>query len=118
MGPDVEICQSCNIRVKEWTAQKSYTERLIHALNHPISEVRMGAIISLGKLKQVKAAIPLAQCAFERPIDVVQGLEIANALKQMNFEPEVEQALKMLFKHPARAIRRAVYSIQKQRKSG
>lgn len=118
IGPDAEICQSCHISVKEWMARKSYTERLVHALNHPIAEVRMGAIISLGKLKEVKAAIPLAQCAFEHPIDVVQGLEITRALRQMDVVCEVEQALEMLSKHPARAIRKAVDSIQKQRKSG
>jgi HEAT repeat protein len=118
IGPDAEICKSCSISVKEWMAQKSYTERLIHALDHPISEVRMGAIISLGKLKEVKAAIPLAKCAFTHPIDVIQGLEITRALKQMDFEREVEQALKMLSTHPARAIRRAVYSIQQLQKSG
>jgi hypothetical protein len=78
----------------------------------------MGAIISLGKLKEVKAAIPLAKCAFTHPIDIVQGLEITCALKQMDFEREVEQALEMLSKHPSPAIRRAVYSIQKQRISG
>lgn len=118
IGPDAEICKSCSINVKKWMAQKSYTERLIHALKHPIAEVRMGAIISLGKLKEVKAAVPLAQCAFTHPIDVIQGQEIIRALKQMDFENEVKQALKMLSKHPARAIRRAVDSIQKQRKSG
>jgi len=58
--PDAEICQSFSISIKEWMAQKSYTERLIHALNHPIAEVRRGSIISLGKLKEIKAAIPLA----------------------------------------------------------
>jgi hypothetical protein len=63
IGPDAEICKSCRISVKEWMTQKSYTTRLIHALNHPIAEVRMGAIISLGKLKGVKAPIPLAKCA-------------------------------------------------------
>jgi hypothetical protein len=112
IGPDAEICESCRINVKEWMAQKSYTERLIHALNHPIAEVRMGAIISLGKLKEVKAAVPLAQCALEHPIDIVQGLEIIRALRQMHFTREVEQGLKMLSKHPARAIRREVYIIQ------
>lgn len=118
IGSDVEICKSCSINIKKWMAQKSYTERLIHALNHPISEVRMGAIISLGKLKEVKAAVPLAQCAFSHPNDVVQGLEITCALKQMDFESEVEQSLELLSKHPARAIRKAVYHIRNREKVG
>lgn len=116
IGPDAEICGSCSINVKEWMTQKSYTERLIHALNHPIAEVRMGAIISLGKLKEVKAAVPLAQCAFTHPIDVIQGQEIIRALEQMNFEREVEQALKMLSKHPAKAVQGKVLKILKQQK--
>jgi HEAT repeat protein len=118
IGPDAEICRSCSINVKKWVAQKSYTERLIHALKHPIAEVRMRAIISLGKLKEVKSAVPLAQCALGHPTDVLQGLEIIHDLKQMDFEREVATSLEMLERHPARAIRRAVGSIQKQRKSG
>jgi hypothetical protein len=116
IGPDAEICESCSINVKKWMAQKSYTERLIHALKHPIAEVRMGAIISLGKLKEVKAAVPLAQCAFTHPIDVIQGQEIIRALEQMDFEREVEQALELLSKHPAKAIQGKVLKILKQQK--
>lgn len=108
---DTEICELCRINVNEWMVQKSYLERLIHALNHPVAEVRMGSIISLGKLKEVKAAIPLAQCALKHPIDIVQGLEIVRALEAMDLESEVKQALKMLSKHPARIIRRNVRAI-------
>jgi hypothetical protein len=118
IGPDAEICESCSINVKEWMVQKSYTARLIHALNHPIAEVRMGAIISLGKLKEVKAAVPLAQCALGHPMDVVQGQEIIRALKQMDFGLEVATSLEMLARHPARVIRKAVYHIQKREKTG
>jgi HEAT repeat protein len=99
-------------------AHKSYTERLIHALSHPIAEVRMSAIISLGKLKEVKAAVPLAQCALVHPIDVIQGLEIIHALKQMDVEREVATSLEMLTRHPARAIQEAVYHIRNSGKKG
>ena len=117
IGPDAEICKSCSIDAKKWMTEKSYGERLTHGLNHPLAEVRMRAIISLGKLKEVMAAIPLAQCALEHPLDVVQRLEIIHALKQMDFEREVAMSLEMLEGHPVRAIRKAVYLIRNREKT-
>ena len=41
-------CTVCETVAAEWAQTHSYTERLLHALTHPNSEVRMAAIISLG----------------------------------------------------------------------
>ncbi|MEW6327795.1 MAG: MFS transporter [Thermodesulfobacteriota bacterium] len=104
-------CPACGVDMDTWQRRHSYTERLIHALNHPISEVRMGAIISLGHQKAVSAAVPLAQCAMRHAKDIVQGLEIVRSLSKLPNSPERNKALAMLRQHPARAIQEAVFKI-------
>jgi len=105
-------CPACGVDMDTWQQRYSYTERLIHALNHPISEVRMGAIISLGQQKAASAAIPLAQCAFQHVRDVVQGLEIIRSLSKLPNSPERNIALAILKEHPSRVIQKAVRTIE------
>jgi hypothetical protein len=105
-------CPACGVDMETWQQPYSYTERLIHALNHPISEVRMGAIISLGHQKAVLAAVPLAQCALQHVKDVVQGLEIVRSLSKLPNSPEQNEALTMLKQHPSRVIQEAVRAIE------
>jgi len=100
-----EPCPVCGAVPDEWR-QRDYTDRLIHALRHPNSEVRMGAIISLGNRREPRSAIPLAECALAYPIDVVQALAIVEALYTIPPSPERDQALDLLASHPARAVRR------------
>ena len=84
-----------------------YSSRLIHALNNPHSEVRMGAILSLGERGDIDAARPLADCALHWPTDVVQGLEIVRAIGLIPPSPERKDALGRLIFHPSRPVRRA-----------
>lgn len=100
-------CPHCGVVASAWEAGHSYTERLIHALGHPNPEARMGAILTLGNQAEVRAAIPLAQCALAHPIDVVQSLEIVRSLHKLPTSPERAVALALLIDHPARAVRRA-----------
>jgi len=100
-------CPRCGTVASAWEAGHSYTERLIHALGHPNSEARMGAILTLGNQGEVRAALPLARCALAHPIDVVQSLEIIRSLSKLPHGPERAAALGLLLEHPARAVRRA-----------
>lgn len=74
------ICPFCKIDIPMWSRSIPYTSQLIHALNNPHSEVRMGAILSLGKRGVLEAARPVADCALHWPTDVVQGLKIVRAI--------------------------------------
>lgn len=100
-------CRVCGAVPAVWQ-RRPYTERLIHALRHPVSEVRMGAIISLGNRREPQAAVPLAECALAHPVDVVQALAIVEAIHNIQPSPERDRALTLLADHPARAVRRAV----------
>ncbi len=103
-------CRVCGTVPAVWQ-QRPYTERLIHALRHPVSEVRMSAIISLGNRREPQAAIPLAECALAHPVDVVQALAIVAALCNIQPSPERNRALELLASHPARAVRRAIAQV-------
>jgi hypothetical protein len=100
------ICPQCRTDIAQWLDAHTYHERLIHALSHPISEVRMGSIIALGKRRDPRAARPLAECALAFPVDVVQGLEILEALARMPAGPEKQTALTRLTRHPAGAVQK------------
>jgi len=91
-----------------WNASRSYTERLVHALAHPLAEVRMQSIITLGKRKDEVGIAMLKCCAFRHPADIIQGLEIIRALENMPTSPAKAQALNALAEHPAHAVREAV----------
>ncbi len=99
-------CPHCGADFAAWDAL-SYGERLIRALVHPSSEVRMGAIVAMGKRADSRAAVPLARCALAHPRDVVQGLAIVDALAQMPADELRAQALQTLCAHPAHAVAEA-----------
>ena len=101
------ICPFCKIDIPMWSRSMPYTSRLIRALNNPHSEVRMGAILSLGKRGDIEAARPLADCALRWPTDVVQGLEIVRAIALLPLSPERKGALDRLLFHPSRPVKSA-----------
>jgi hypothetical protein len=98
-------CPRCGAAASEWTAAHSLQERLVHALSHPLREVRMMAIITLGNRGDPRSAAPLARCAFDHPTDLVQGLEILRSIAKLPRSKERTQALHRLSRHPAHAIR-------------
>lgn len=100
-------CPACGVDSREWVEDCSYTDRLIHALDHPISEVRMAVVISLGNRNNPAASVPLARCAMKHPTDIVLAMEITAALKKLPEGPERHDALVILKTHPAQAIRNA-----------
>ncbi len=101
------ICPFCMTDIRVWSRSTPYTSRLVHALENPHSEVRMGSILSLGRRGDLAAACPLADCALRWPTDVVQGLEIVRAIDLLPSSPERREALERLILHPSRPIRRA-----------
>ncbi len=105
MPREVESCPACGESLTEWQ-HRPYTERLLHALDHPHSEVRMGVIIALGYRAEPATATALVHCAFAYPNDVVQALEIVHSLSRFAVSVERTAALKRLGEHhPAHATR-------------
>ncbi|MBU2761499.1 HEAT repeat domain-containing protein [Acidithiobacillus sulfurivorans] len=101
----VENCPACGRNIEAWERQTPYYGRLIWALKNPHSEVRMGAILSLANQNHAEAAGPLAECALDYPVDVVQGMAILNAIDHLPAGTEKRQALEKLIQHPAHAVR-------------
>jgi hypothetical protein len=68
----------------------------------------MAAIISLGYRREPESAIPLACCALAYPQDIVQALEIVQAIAYLPESEERTMALQLLKEHPIRAVTRRV----------
>lgn len=82
MPVEAEQCPSCGGVPAEFD-RLPYHQRLIAALHHPLDDVRMRAILALGKRRQPEAAEPLLDCALRFPTDVPQGAAIAEALMRI-----------------------------------
>jgi HEAT repeat protein len=100
------VCPDCGTNLDDYARHTPYQDRLIHALHHPLSETRMGAIIALGKMADPKTIGALVDCAFEHSGDVIEGLELLHSLQHMPRCPERTRALQRLAcDHPAHAVR-------------
>jgi HEAT repeat protein len=111
-----DTCPACGERASALSARE-YKEKLLHALFHPLADVRLRAIIALG-LRAEEDAIPaLVACALRHPTDLAQGLEIVSSLSRMKAGHACASALRDLAdRHPATVIRRAATaSIQRHR---
>ena len=106
----LQRCPFCGVDIAQWRAHP-YSERLIHALGHPLSDVRMISVEALGRLGESAAAMPLAQCALAYPVDVTQGIAIVNALARLRRDGSWEGAVRSLCDHPARAVARAAMEL-------
>lgn len=108
LGESTAVCPSCGTDVSAWDQTRDLDGRLIAALRHPVDDVRARAIYALGRRGVVAASPELAQCAMAWPTDVVQGLQIVEALSLMPEGQERRAALKELaLRHPAHAVREA-----------
>ena len=102
-----DTCPYCGFNIGDYQRTVPYENRLIHALNHPVREVRMGAIISLGNMKSEKAVKPLIEHSMENPKDVVEGMEILNAIRKILKGEEFRKTLLYVIKsHPSKVIAR------------
>ena len=107
IAADAAVCPDCGTNLDDYTRHTPYQDRLIHALHHPLSETRMGAIIALGKMADPKTIGALADCAFEHSGDVIEGLELLHSLQHMPVCAARTAALQRLANdHPAHAVRR------------
>ena len=75
LAQEADTCPACGARMTELSS-RDYREKLVHALLHPLADVRMRAIIALGLRGEAEMAEALVECAMRHPTDVVQGLEI------------------------------------------
>jgi HEAT repeat protein len=105
LSQEADVCPACGARMAE-LSERSYREKLVHALLHPLADIRMRAIIALGWRGEPETAEALVACALRHPLDVVQGLEIINSLDQMK-DAMVRQATLSIVhaQHPAHAVR-------------
>lgn len=94
---DATNCPRCNADIDEWN-KKGFVEKLIETLKHPLSDIRMRAIIVLGKRRERAAEQALVDCAMAYPSDVVQGLEIVNSLRLIREGETTSWALEKLAK--------------------
>lgn len=101
-----EVCSSCGANPAEMPG--NYVQGLIHALYHPLADVRMRAIIALGLRGETQAAEELADCALRHPIDLIEGLEIVDSLRRIAEAAGQRAALARIAQaHPAHAVRQA-----------
>jgi len=118
LAQEADTCPVCGARMAE-LSERSYREKLVHALLHPLADIRMRAIIALGWRGEPETAETLVACALRHPLDVVQGLEIVNSLDQMK-DAMVRQATLSIVQaqYPAHAVRegaaRALAALTKQ----
>lgn len=102
-----EACPVCGEHVTELSAQ-DYRKKLLHALEHPLDDVRMRAIIALGLRREAAVSLALAECALRHPLNVEEGIEAVNALKSFLPTPDGQRALQILARdHAAHAVRGA-----------
>ncbi len=104
---DAKVCPDCGTNLDDYARHTPYPDRLIHALHHPLSETRMGAIIALGKQADPHTIGALTDCALEHDGDVIEGLEILHSLSEMPAgHPLLKAGLERLAEqHPAHAVR-------------
>jgi hypothetical protein len=106
-------CPACGADLRDWHAQ-GYGARLILALNHPLADVRMRAIIALGWRREKAGERALVECALRNPKDVVEGLEIVESLRLISEHDSKREGLSLLARsHPARPVKQAVNSVLK-----
>lgn len=98
------ICPCCRQDMEEWQDDQSYAARLIRALQHPVDQVRMGAIITLGNRADPEAAEALVECAYRFPALVPQNMQIVESLVQLPDSRERKNALETLSRHPSHPV--------------
>ena len=97
-------CPHCRKDVRDWHDGKDYAARLVRALQHPIDQVRMGAIITLGNRADPGTAPALAECAYRFPGLVPQNLQIIESLMLLPDSHERKSALEKLSRHPSHPV--------------
>jgi hypothetical protein len=108
------MCPQCGADVQAYR-DHSYRQRLLHALKHPLSDIRMTAIEALGRLRPPGTAKALVDCALEHPCDPVQGVAILRALDLLPRDPDWARAVSRLVAHPVAAVGRGAQALLDER---
>lgn len=102
-----ERCPACGLDIAAMST-RDFRANLLAALQHPLADVRLRAIISFGWRGEGDTAQPLAECALRHPTDVVEGLQVVESLGGIRDAAARQGALHILVvSHPARAVRLA-----------
>ena len=102
---DAEICPVCGANITSLSAQE-FKEKLLHALDHPLDDVRMRVIAILVQRHEEGIALALAGCALRHPMSYDEAIEIVHALQDSQAFPDGRHALELLAKdHPAHTVR-------------
>lgn len=105
LSQEAGTCPVCGASMAELSG-RDYREKLVHALLHPLADIRMRAIIALGWRGEPETAGELVACALRHPLDVVQDLEIVRSLDRMKDAQIRRTSLNALqTQHPAHAVR-------------
>ena len=102
---EAQTCPRCGADLAAFSA-RDYADKLIAALDHPLSEVRMRAIIALGWRGEKRAAQSLLDLALRHSVDVVEGLAVLESLTRMGIEGRIAMA-GLAQRHRAHAVREA-----------
>jgi HEAT repeat protein len=103
-------CPACGADLAALSA-RGYRENLLHALEHPLAEVRMRAIIACGWRGEACAAQPLYELALRHPVDVVEGLAVVASLRRLGAEGRA-MLDELAEVHPAHAVRAAAGDLE------
>ena len=107
---EVRVCPYCGADLAALSAH-DYRTKLLHALFHPLADVRMRVIFVLRWIGEPDVADDLVACALRNPLDVVGALEIINSLVLLKQGEAAHAALSVLKdSHPAHAVRESAAS--------
>jgi len=99
------VCPRCGVDLAAlWS--RDFGNKLLDALQHPLSEVRMRAVIALGWRGEPATAAALERLAWRHPADVIEGLAVVDSLAQLDSAGQASLAV-LAASHPAHAIRAA-----------
>lgn len=102
---EAETCPVCGESVADWSAH-DFGEKLEHALNHPVDDVRMRVIAILVQRHEPGTAMKLTECALRHPMNYEETVQIINALKDAEAFPDGRRALQILAEdHPSHPVR-------------
>jgi HEAT repeat protein len=100
---EAQVCPACGADLAALSA-RTYRDKLVAALGHPLDDVRMRAILALGLRGEADAADALAECALRHSMDVVEGLAVVGALARLGTAGQAA-LLKLAERDPASAVR-------------
>ncbi len=108
---DATLCPFCGAYIKSYDA-RSFEDKLIHALKHPLPETVSISIIVLGKIRSTKAIKPLKKL-FSTTSDPYMQKEILDALFAIGGK-DAEEFLKKMLSHENVIVRKEAEMLVKK----